>query len=176
MLDRLYTKFDRLSVEHGVFKVETIGDGGPPPRRTPPRLSDDSILLPGSVAVASSLLGDTGLQAGCGRTMDDGGAPLCRRPGRASHTSPFSLPSPPPPKSLVTDPETGAPGRPLCPTTPGDPVSKVLSSVCGDILLAALVRRWSSRGGGGRSCRESEDSRSIPAGRSQPRIVSKDTA
>ncbi len=26
MLDRLYTKFDRLSHEHGIFKVETIGD------------------------------------------------------------------------------------------------------------------------------------------------------
>ena len=27
MLDQLYTRFDRLSVHHGVFKVETIGDG-----------------------------------------------------------------------------------------------------------------------------------------------------
>ena len=26
MLDRLYTMFDRLSHEHEVFKVETIGD------------------------------------------------------------------------------------------------------------------------------------------------------
>lgn len=26
MLDRLYTKFDRLSQEHDIFKVETIGD------------------------------------------------------------------------------------------------------------------------------------------------------
>jgi hypothetical protein len=60
MLDRLYTKFDRLSVEHGVFKVETIGDGGPPPRRTPPRLGDDSVLLSSSIAVASSLSGGTG--------------------------------------------------------------------------------------------------------------------
>ena len=26
MLDRLYLRFDRLSTEHGLFKVETIGD------------------------------------------------------------------------------------------------------------------------------------------------------
>ncbi len=26
MLNRLYSRFDELSIHHGVFKVETIGD------------------------------------------------------------------------------------------------------------------------------------------------------